>query len=310
MNKEVKFLSTYIEEQGRYKLQWLPLPRGTGHTLGYTIQTMLCEKECIKAETMIVQLDQIKINPTTDLSNDILTGWEDIVLNVQSLFFADEGEMILQADSPGKYYSKDVKLKDKSSCINLEDIFLFEKISDRPLRLELSCKTHSVTLMPKMNFQDGIFHLDVQPSPVFAVNYDVQASQLEDKYNYDLLIVHMEIKVHDLSVQDVLEDLVGSIQSTIGECACNMMIEEELIGEAVEPSVQEDADDVKVLKSSLSRLDISNRSRNALLKCNILTLENLLSLKESDLLNIPSFGSKCLEEVRSALLRLGLDIKV
>ena len=59
------------------------------------------------------------------------------------------------------------------------------------------------------------------------------------------------------------------------------------------------------LKMSLAEIGLSVRTTNCLDDQGVSTVADLLSRKRSDLLEIPNFGEKTLEEVFAALERLG-----
>lgn len=59
------------------------------------------------------------------------------------------------------------------------------------------------------------------------------------------------------------------------------------------------------LEMSMAEIGLSVRTTNCLDEQGISTVEDLLKCKRADLLNIPNFGEKTLEEVFNALEKLG-----
>ncbi len=59
------------------------------------------------------------------------------------------------------------------------------------------------------------------------------------------------------------------------------------------------------LETSIAEIGLSVRTTNCLDEQGIATVGDLLKCKRSDLLNIPNFGEKTLEEVFNALEKLG-----
>jgi DNA-directed RNA polymerase alpha subunit len=61
--------------------------------------------------------------------------------------------------------------------------------------------------------------------------------------------------------------------------------------------------------NELSTLNVSRRIRNVLVNENILTYEALTNLSSLDLLRMPHFSYKCLEEVEEQLATIGKKLK-
>lgn len=61
---------------------------------------------------------------------------------------------------------------------------------------------------------------------------------------------------------------------------------------------------------SIHDLNLSNRSFKLLQRSNITTLFDLINSSEKTLKNIPGFGEKCLQEVKSVVNNLGFSLKV
>ncbi|MCZ0933170.1 MAG: helix-hairpin-helix domain-containing protein [Oligoflexia bacterium] len=61
--------------------------------------------------------------------------------------------------------------------------------------------------------------------------------------------------------------------------------------------------------NSILSLDLSNRAKNALGREKIHTIEKLVSKTEKELMWMPNFGKKALEEVKQALAKRGLALK-
>ncbi len=73
----------------------------------------------------------------------------------------------------------------------------------------------------------------------------------------------------------------------------------------LDPEVVRQREMEEKLSRSMAEIGLSVRTTNCLDEQGISTVADLLRCKRSDLLNIPNFGEKTLEEVFDALERLG-----
>lgn len=71
------------------------------------------------------------------------------------------------------------------------------------------------------------------------------------------------------------------------------------------PEVVRQRERARKLEMSLAEIGLSVRTTNCLDEQGIATVGDLLKCRRADLLNIPNFGEKTLEEVLQALERLG-----
>ena len=71
------------------------------------------------------------------------------------------------------------------------------------------------------------------------------------------------------------------------------------------PAIVEAQDRQRKLQMSTAEIGLSVRTTNCLDEQGISTVEDLLKCRRSDLLAIPNFGEKTLEEVFKALEKLG-----
>jgi len=65
----------------------------------------------------------------------------------------------------------------------------------------------------------------------------------------------------------------------------------------------------KLLEKSIDELDLSIRSYNCLLNDNIKTLAQLVKKTEAEMLRMPNFGRRSLNEVKEVLAQIGLSLR-
>ena len=150
----------------------------------------------------------------------------------------------------------------------------------------------------------GRIPVDSIYSPVLKVTYKVEATRVEQRTDFDRLIVDVETKPA-ISPRDA----VASAGKTLVE----------LFGLARE--LNADAEGIEIGPSTIDEqyaadmalpveeLKLTMRSYNCLKREGIHTVSELVSRSEQDLLDIRNFGSKSIDEVKQRLAEMGLALK-
>ena len=150
----------------------------------------------------------------------------------------------------------------------------------------------------------GRIPVDSIYSPVLKVTYKVEATRVEQRTDFDKLIVDVETKPCMTPA-----DAVASAGKTLVE----------LFGLAHELNVNAEGIDIgpspadelvaEQLSTPIEALDLTVRSFNCLKREGIHSVGELISRSEADLMDIRNFGSKSIEEVKEKLRSLGLALK-
>ncbi len=150
----------------------------------------------------------------------------------------------------------------------------------------------------------GRIPVDSIYSPVLKVTYAVEATRVEQRTDFDRLVVDVETK-SSISPRDA----VASAGHTLVELFGLMReLNEEAEGIDVGPSPTEVAD-IAAFSMPIEELDLTVRSYNCLKREGIHTVGELVGRSEADLLDIRNFGSKSIDEVKVKLHGLGLSLK-
>jgi DNA-directed RNA polymerase alpha subunit len=150
----------------------------------------------------------------------------------------------------------------------------------------------------------GRIPVDSIYSPVLKVTYNVEATRVEQRTDFDRLVVDVETKA---SITP--RDAVASAGHTLVELfGLFRELNEEAEGIDVGPSPAEVAD-IAAFSMPIEDLDLTVRSYNCLKREGIHTVGELVGRSEADLLDIRNFGSKSIDEVKVKLAGLGLALK-
>ena len=139
---------------------------------------------------------------------------------------------------------------------------------------------------------------------MLKVTYAVEATRVEQRTDFDRLVVDVETKT---SITP--RDAVASAGHTLVELfGLFRELNEEAEGIDIGPSPAEVAD-IAAFSMPIEDLDLTVRSYNCLKREGIHTVGELVGRSEADLLDIRNFGSKSIDEVKVKLAGLGLALK-
>ncbi|HKC28429.1 MAG TPA: DNA-directed RNA polymerase subunit alpha C-terminal domain-containing protein, partial [Jatrophihabitans sp.] len=150
----------------------------------------------------------------------------------------------------------------------------------------------------------GRIPVDSIYSPVLKVTYNVEATRVEQRTDFDRLVVDVETK-SSLTPRDAVASAGHTLVELFG---LFRELNEEAEGIDVGPSPQEVAD-IAAFSMPIEDLDLTVRSYNCLKREGIHTVGELVGRSEADLLDIRNFGSKSIDEVKVKLAGLGLSLK-
>ena len=150
----------------------------------------------------------------------------------------------------------------------------------------------------------GQIPVDSIYSPVLKVTYKVEATRVEQRTDFDRLIVDVETK-HAISPRDAVASAGKTLVELFG-LARELNVEAEGIEIGPSPS---DAALAADLALPIEDLDLTIRSYNCLKREGIHTVGELVARSEEDLLDIRNFGAKSIDEVKAKLVGMGLQLK-
>jgi DNA-directed RNA polymerase subunit alpha len=154
----------------------------------------------------------------------------------------------------------------------------------------------------------GFVPIDSIYSPVRRVSYKVESARVGQRTDFDKLTLEVEtngaIDPHG-AVAEAARILIRSLSIFADE---DKLITEE---EAAEDTL---ADFLRPKKSDyddmlIEELELGVRSYNCLKREGVETVGDLIDKSEAELLNIPNFGKKSIEEVRERLAERGLTLR-
>ncbi|MDQ1632454.1 MAG: DNA-directed polymerase subunit alpha, partial [Frankiaceae bacterium] len=150
----------------------------------------------------------------------------------------------------------------------------------------------------------GRIPIDSIYSPVLKVTYKVEATRVEQRTDFDRLVVDVETK-QSISPRDAMASAGYTLVQLFG-------LAQELNAEAEGVDIGPSAADAALaadLALPIEEMDLTVRSYNCLKREGIHSIGELVGRSEADLLDIRNFGQKSIDEVKSKLAGMSLALK-
>ena len=294
------------EFRSRFVLE--PLEPGFGYTLGNSLRRTLLSSIPGAAVTSI-RIDGVlhEFSTIDGVKEDVT----ELILNIKRLVVSSEHDepvvMYLRKQGPGAVTAADIQPPAGVEVHN-PDLHIATLNATGKIEIELVVERgrgYVPSVMNKQLGQEiGRIPVDSIYSPVLKVTYKVEATRVEQRTDFDKLIIDVETKQSMLP-----RDAMASAGRTLVELfglARELNVDAEGIEIGPSPT---DAFVAEQLNTPIEQLDMTVRSYNCLKREGIHTVGELITRSEADLLDIRNFGSKSIDEVKVKLNSLGLALK-
>jgi DNA-directed RNA polymerase subunit alpha len=303
--------STLSATYGKFTAE--PFERGFGVTVGNSLRRILLSSLEGSAVT------QIKLHGVQHEFSTLPGVYDDatdIVLNVKSLVvknYSDQTRVVrIEKNQKGPVTGADVRTDDQVEVINKNHVIttLTENV---PFLLEMVVENGRgyvpATEHTPQAQEIGIIPVDAAYSPVIRVRYEVEETRVGQKTNYDKLT--MEIWTNG----SVSPEMALTESAKILRKHLNPFVQYNELGPLVHsearvqgaPLTIDQSTEAK-LAMSLAELELSVRATNCLESENIITVRDLVTRSEEQLLEVRNFGETTLAEVREKLSDIGLRL--
>lgn len=285
-----------------------PLEPGFGYTLGNSLRRTLLSSIPGAAVTSI-KVDGVLHEFTTvpGVKEDVV----ELVLNIKQICVSSETDepvtMYLRKEGPGDVTAGDIQPPAGVSVHNPE-LKLATLNSKGRLDMEFVVERGRGYVSAQQNKQPtneiGRIPVDSIYSPVLKVSYQVEATRVEQRTDFDRLIIDVETKAATsprtalASAGSTLVELFGLYRELDSEA--------EGIDVGPSPADQQLAADLAL---PIEDLEMTVRSYNCLKREGVNSVGELINRTEADLLDIRNFGQKSIDEVKMKLAGMGLGLK-
>jgi len=283
-----------------------PLERGFGTTLGNALRRVLLSS-LQGASITAVRMDGV-LHEFSTLPG-VIEDVTEIILNLKQVRLKLHGDGpkkgTFELKGKGEMRAGDLQVDKDVEVLN-PDLHIATLNRDGDLRMEVeinggrgyaSADQHSQIDRPI-----GVIPIDSMFSPVTKVNYNVEATRLGQRIDYDKLTIEV------WTDRGILPQDAVAVAAKILRDHFTLFIHfDEPIEEEVEEEVDEEILRVRrLLDKSVEELELSVRSSNCLRAAEIKSIGDLVQKGEPEMLKYRNFGRKSLKEIQDILGEMGL----
>jgi DNA-directed RNA polymerase subunit alpha len=302
---------TYSERYGKFSIG--PMEPGFGTTIGNSLRRVLLSSiqggavRFVRIKGMLHQYSAIP--GAKEDYVELILNLKNLVLQINS---NREEKLELNIKGPGKITAAKMKCPKSVKIIN-KDLYLLELVDNKDFSMELwvgngigYVRENEQVLGDKPL---GVIPIDSIYSPVRRVNFFVEKQRVDEKINYDKLV--LEIWTDGSIFPEYALSLSSKILKDYFQGIMKFKKEPTYIKrEKIDPELKNLQ---KIMKMKVSELELSVRCSNCLAAAKIQYAKELAARTETQMLRLRNFGKKSLDEVKIVLdrygLHLGMDVK-
>ncbi|WP_430867691.1 DNA-directed RNA polymerase subunit alpha [Demequina aurantiaca] len=301
-------LTEKVISDNRSQFSLKPLEPGFGYTLGNSLRRTLLSSIPGAAVTS-VRFDGVLHEFTTieGVKEDVT----EILLNLKTLVVSSENDepvvMYLRKSGAGAVTAADIAPPAGVEIHNPE-LHIATLNSKAKFEVELTVERGRgyvpAALNKSYDAEIGQIPVDSIYSPVLKVTYNVVATRVAQRTDFDELIIDVETK-SSISARDAL----ASAGSTLVELfSLARGLNEAAEGIEIGPSDSDESLE-EDYNQPIEELNLTQRSYNCLKREGIHTVGELTARSETDLMDIRNFGQKSITEVKEKLAELSFSLK-
>jgi DNA-directed RNA polymerase subunit alpha len=288
-----------------------PLEKGYGVTIGNALRRILLSSlegyaiTAVKLPGVVHEFSSIE---------GVVEDVTDIILNLKQVRFkkihdAIDNKITVEVKNQDVLTAGDIAKFTTSFEVLNPDLVICHLDNSKNLEIELTVDKGRGYLpaeesKPKEQIY-GTISVDAVFTPIKNVKYRIENTRVEQKTDYEQLIMEVSTdgSIHpEKALQESAKILIQHFMLFSDQ---TMVIDAPGSG-AIEPIDEEYLHMRKLLKTSLSDLDLSVRAYNCLKAADVKSLGDLAKLEISDMMKFRNFGKKSLAELEQLIQEKGL----
>jgi DNA-directed RNA polymerase subunit alpha len=290
------------KDQARLVIE--PLEQGYGHTLGNALRRVLLTSlpGCAITSITIDEVDH-QFTSYEGMSEDVV----ELILNLKKVRVkADQEEKgVLRINVKGQkeVTAADIECEAGFTVINPEQP-IATLAKGKALVIEMIAESgmgYQAVIDEKTNVVGQIL-VDALFSPVTKVSYDVEATRVGRKTDYDRLVLDV---VTDGSIKP-LEAVKQAAQILVKQFS---QVVDPIIPEIEEEETRLSPEEAETLRLTVEELDLPTRIANALRKGSFKTVGDLISSNKAVISKVKNLGGKSVDLINDALLKKGVSLQ-
>lgn len=302
-NPTLAHIEEHTETSATFTVE--PLHTGYGMTLGNSLRRVLLSSINGSAITAF-KIEGVTHEFTTvpGVKEDVV----DIMMNLKNIYVKSHSEepvtLRLQKTGAGVVTAADIKANADVDVINKDAVIA--TIDDPKATLTIDIVVDSgrgyrtIEESAAKRTHSDFIAVDALFSPVLRVRYKVENTRVGQATDLDKLSLTIDTD-GSISPRDAFEEAAAILVNQYTALAGSTRVE---AGPAVGSKVI-DADAAQLM-TPIEDLNLSARTTNALINNDIRTINDLVTLSDTELRELKGFGSKALDEVKDKMAELEL----
>lgn len=293
-----------VEDHGANSATFVvePLHTGYGMTLGNSLRRVLLSS-ISGAAIVAFRIEGATHEFTTvpGVKEDVV----DIMLNLKNVrvrAYQDEPiELRLEKKGAGVVTAADIKVTNDLEIVNPDAVICTIDDPKASVVIDLVVETgrgyRTIEESSTKRVHSDMIALDAVFSPVLRVRYKVESTRVGQMTDLDKLLLTVDTD-GSISPRDAFEEASAILVNQYTALAGSTRVE-------AAPSVGGGSEEGDTeLMTPIEDLNLSARTTNALINNDIRTINDLVTLSETDLRELKGFGSKALDEVKDKLAEM------
>lgn len=314
--KDIKV--TIKEEVGNYGLfEISPLPRGYGHTLGNALRRILYSS--LKGAG-ITSVSIKGVDHEYSTLEGVQENMIDVIMNLKQVKFSTKSTepVICKLVAKGKkeITAKDIETTGDFEVVNKDLHIATLTDSSSSLTMEFTVESGvGYKMVPGVGRKEiGVIPLDCDFSPIEKVSLLIEQARKGQETDLDAVLIGVttdgSISPKDALLESakILQEFAGKVMIAMGMAEKEVEQIQEVINtpDVIEENSVAQNDEIGAWK--IEELPISKRSKTGLLAGGFKTVADLRNTTATELLNLPGFGNKSLNEILELLNEYGINI--
>ncbi|HOV34553.1 MAG TPA: DNA-directed RNA polymerase subunit alpha [Candidatus Dojkabacteria bacterium] len=311
---------TIKEEKENYGLFLIsPLPRGYGHTLGNSLRRILYSS--LKG-TGITSVKIKGIDHEYTTIDGVMENVVDVIMNLKQVKFKTSSDDVftckIKVKGKKEVTAGDIEVSGDLEVVN-KDAHI-ATLTDASSSLEMELKVESGIGYKQVDDSErkeiGVIPMDCDFSPVKRVSLSVEQARKGQETDLDAVLIGVltngGIAPKDALVESakILQEFAGKVMIAMGMAKEEVIaLEEKANTIQAEENKEQTSENDEIGNWKIEDLPISKRSKTGLLAGGFKTVADLRGTTATELLSLPGFGNKSLNEILELLTDYGINIK-
>ncbi|MGB3009545.1 MAG: DNA-directed RNA polymerase subunit alpha [Candidatus Saccharimonadales bacterium] len=293
-----------VEDHGKTSATFVvePLHTGYGMTLGNSLRRVLLSSiEGAAIVAFRVEGATHEFTTVKGVKEDVV----DIMLNLKNVRVRahndEPTELRLEKKGAGVITAADIKTTNDIEIVNPDAVICTVDDPKASVVMDIVVETgrgyRTIEESSTKRIHSDMIALDAIFSPVVRVRYKVENTRVGQTTDLDKLLLTIDTD-GSMSPRDAFEEAAAILINQYTALAGATRVES-----APTPGSREESNDAELM-TPIEDLNLTARTTNALINNDIRTINDLVTLSETDLRELKGFGSKALDEVKEKLAEM------